>query len=135
MGCQSWYPLGRTSRSTKQRSGDGVPETEAERPGALQNGSTKRPQGRRSQGRKASASKSAAPCDLGVLGAEPPDAKHPIDAVEGGDAIGLCHRWVVEGRVYEVLKSISLAFLRHDGLANVDNLGCLVAEGMNAEDL
>src|SRR5690606_28300020 len=59
--------------------------------------------------------------------------RHPVVAVECGDPVRLGHGWVVEGGVDEVEQAVRLTLLRHDRLTDVDDLGSLIPEAVNAE--
>ena len=61
-------------------------------------------------------------------------SEHPVQAVQGGHAVGFRHRGVVECGLHEVLERVALARLGHDRLTDVNDLGCLLAEAVEAEE-
>src|SRR5699024_10273161 len=59
----------------------------------------------------------------------------PVDAVERGDAIGLGHGRVIEGRVGKIADIVGRAGLAHNGLADMNDLGGLVAKTVDPQNL
>lgn len=54
-----------------------------------------------------------------------------IVTVQCSDPIGFCHRWIIEGRVDEVLQGIERGGLLHDRLADVHNFRCIRTKTMH----
>src|SRR5699024_4564262 len=59
----------------------------------------------------------------------------PIVAVQGRDSVRFGHGWVVEGSVDEVHQTVGIAFLRHDGLPDMDDFSGLITKAVNSEQL
>lgn len=59
-------------------------------------------------------------------------SKQPVVAVQRGHAVRLGHGRIVERGVDEIEQRVLLARLRHDGLANVDDLRGIRTETVNA---
>ena len=62
-------------------------------------------------------------------------SEQPVISVEGCHTIRLGHRRVVECRIHEVLQRVGVPILRHDGLANMNDLGRIRTKTVNAKNL
>src|SRR5258708_4117884 len=63
------------------------------------------------------------------------NSKQPVRAIEGGDAVRFGHGRVVERRVDEIHQRVIRRGLRHDRLADVNDLCGIGAEAMDPQDL
>ena len=63
-----------------------------------------------------------------------PRSENSIQAVECRNPVGLGHGRVIEGRLDEVVQSVARSWLGHDRLADMDDLGCLLAEAVDPQD-
>ena len=62
-------------------------------------------------------------------------SKQPVQPVESSNAVSLSHRRVIERRIDEVIQRVVFPRLRHDRLADVDDLGRVLPEAVDAEQL
>ena len=56
----------------------------------------------------------------------------PVEAVEGGRLVAFGQRRIVEQRIHEVIDG---ALVGHNGLADMDQVRCALAEDADPEDL
>ena len=61
-------------------------------------------------------------------------SEQAIKSIECRDAIRFGHRWIIEGRVDEIIERILPCWLLHDRLSDVDDLGSIFTKAMDTEN-